>query len=176
MINLLEGLCWLVIEGAPTPEAVAAALPWPTTREADGPRRLALAPSIHEVSDEAFNLDRLALFTHGGFAFLSKPGGLTVACDDAIERALSARFGVVWRLASFGYAPAVVCFAHGAEMGRVDMLGVRPAGGLLGLAEALGDGGERAVIPGAFERLVGAPWAEVFPREGATATFWRRTL
>jgi hypothetical protein len=53
---------------------------------------------------------------------------------------------------------------------------VRPAGGLLGLAEALGDGGERAVIPGAFERLVGAPWAEVFPRSGATATFWRRTL
>lgn len=32
-----------------------------------------------------------------------------------------------------------------------------------------------ALLAGAFEALVRERWAEVFPRAGATATFWRRT-
>lgn len=175
MINLLDGLCWLVIEGAFPVEDVAAALPWPTARDEDGPRRLALAHTFHENTDEGDNFDTVAIFTHGRFTFVAKPGGLTMTADTSLEVALSARFGVVWCFMSHAWAPTLTRFARGVEVGRVDAFHVTPPEGILGLTRTLGDADARAVIPSALESLVGVPWATLFPREGATAAFWYRT-
>ena len=147
MSELWEEVGFVVLEGEHDAEAVAEALPVPSTVMARGPQRHALAATIHVGDANASNERRWATFIAAGRTFVAPPGGVSHRTGETHwPIALSARFGDAhWFAISFA-APDHGVFRDGARAsGRLGELASEDAV-LKKLAEHLGVPEARAFL------------------------------
>jgi hypothetical protein len=170
--GLLLDLSFVVIDGVWDPARVAEALPWEATFLHEGDRREALFETLHGSDGERCNEVLFAIFSHGTKTLVARPADRAVTGAADFECALSEGFGEAWMFqTSFGCGLVRHCRA-GEIVGTVDSLEVSPASGVVGITAPIPDASCEDIMAVHLPRLVGAPWAAIFPRRGARASFW----
>lgn len=172
MKSLYLDLGLIVVPGVHPPEEAALAMGREVVFDGEGPRRLALASTLHNLDGDAYNKSRFAVFTSRERTIIAPPGGYICSRMGDPLVPLSRRYGEVFFFASYWAQPEMAHVVNGEYRARVGEGEALPPGGFWGVTRKLSNDTLHEVITKAFTACAGEPWEALFPRQGAEAHFF----